>query len=159
MFLYCTFHVNYFISDFTLSFFYSIKKLCRHKDQKPLYTFSTVTKLPNTSRLNQPDSSHHSTSSARQHYLRQSRYLPGKISIWFSHFMCGDWSFVHKLQWCTVHHIMNKMIINAYQTQAQFNSAFHTFLELITLHVQIIRRRRRITCDVANVIAICISFA
>ncbi|XP_051737811.1 serine/threonine-protein kinase MAK isoform X6 [Ctenopharyngodon idella] len=50
------------------------------KDQKPLYTFSTVTKLPNTSRLNQPDSSHHSTSSARQHYLRQSRYLPGLIS-------------------------------------------------------------------------------
>lgn len=50
------------------------------KDQKPLYTFSTVTKLPNTSRLNQPDSSHHITSSARQHYLRQSRYLPGLIS-------------------------------------------------------------------------------
>ncbi|XP_067234061.1 serine/threonine-protein kinase MAK isoform X3 [Chanodichthys erythropterus] len=50
------------------------------RDQKPLYTFSTVTKLPNTSRLNQPDSSHHSTSSARQHYLRQSRYLPGLIS-------------------------------------------------------------------------------
>ncbi|XP_043082573.1 serine/threonine-protein kinase MAK isoform X1 [Puntigrus tetrazona] len=50
------------------------------KDQKPLYTFSTVTKLPNTSRLSQPDSSHQSTSSARQHYLRQSRYLPGLIS-------------------------------------------------------------------------------
>ncbi|XP_077100407.1 serine/threonine-protein kinase MAK isoform X3 [Siphateles boraxobius] len=50
------------------------------KDQKPLYTFSTVTKLPNTSRLNQPDPSHHITSSARQHYLRQSRYLPGLIS-------------------------------------------------------------------------------
>lgn len=50
------------------------------KDPKPLYTFSTVTKLPNTSRLNQPDSGHHSTSSARQHYLRQSRYLPGLIS-------------------------------------------------------------------------------
>uniref|UniRef100_A0A8C1KV58 non-specific serine/threonine protein kinase n=1 Tax=Cyprinus carpio TaxID=7962 RepID=A0A8C1KV58_CYPCA len=30
-----------------------------------------------THRLNQPDSSHQSTSSARQHYLRQSRYLPG----------------------------------------------------------------------------------
>ncbi|XP_039522496.1 serine/threonine-protein kinase MAK isoform X2 [Pimephales promelas] len=50
------------------------------KDQKPFYTFSTVTKLPNTSRLNQPDSSHHITSSARQHYLRQSRYLPGLIN-------------------------------------------------------------------------------
>lgn len=50
------------------------------KDQKPLYTFSTVTKLPNTSRLNQSDSSHQSTSSARQHYLRQSRYMPGLIS-------------------------------------------------------------------------------
>ncbi|XP_009295564.1 serine/threonine-protein kinase MAK isoform X1 [Danio rerio] len=50
------------------------------KEQKPLYTFSTVTKLPNTSRLNQSDSSHQSTSSARQHYLRQSRYMPGLIS-------------------------------------------------------------------------------
>uniref|UniRef100_A0A8C2F6M1 non-specific serine/threonine protein kinase n=2 Tax=Cyprinus carpio TaxID=7962 RepID=A0A8C2F6M1_CYPCA len=53
------------------------KTTTQPKDQKPLYTFSTVTKLPNTSRLNQPDSSHQSTSSARQHYLRQSRYLPG----------------------------------------------------------------------------------
>uniref|UniRef100_A0A9J7Z255 non-specific serine/threonine protein kinase n=1 Tax=Cyprinus carpio carpio TaxID=630221 RepID=A0A9J7Z255_CYPCA len=52
------------------------KTTTQPKDQKPLYTFSTVTKLPNTSRLNQPDSSHQSTSSARQHYLRQSRYLP-----------------------------------------------------------------------------------
>uniref|UniRef100_A0A671R731 non-specific serine/threonine protein kinase n=1 Tax=Sinocyclocheilus anshuiensis TaxID=1608454 RepID=A0A671R731_9TELE len=56
------------------------KTTTQPKDQKPLYTFSTVTKLPNTSRLNQPDSSHQSTSSARQHYLRQSRYLPGIIS-------------------------------------------------------------------------------
>ncbi|XP_016427123.1 serine/threonine-protein kinase MAK-like, partial [Sinocyclocheilus rhinocerous] len=56
------------------------KTTTQRKDQKPLYTFSTVTKLPNTSRLNQPDSSHQSTSSARQHYLRQSRYLPGLIS-------------------------------------------------------------------------------
>ncbi|XP_052398335.1 serine/threonine-protein kinase MAK isoform X7 [Carassius gibelio] len=56
------------------------KTATQTKDQKPLYTFSTVTKLPNTSRLNQPDFSHQSTSSARQHYLRQSRYLPGLIS-------------------------------------------------------------------------------
>ncbi|XP_016310770.1 serine/threonine-protein kinase MAK isoform X3 [Sinocyclocheilus anshuiensis] len=56
------------------------KTTTQPKDQKPLYTFSTVTKLPNTSRMNQPDSSHQSTSSARQHYLRQSRYLPGLIS-------------------------------------------------------------------------------
>ncbi|KAK2869885.1 hypothetical protein Q8A67_024277 [Cirrhinus molitorella] len=56
------------------------KTTTQPKDQKPYYTFSTVTKLPNTSRLNQPDSSHQSTSSARQHYLRQSRYLPGLIS-------------------------------------------------------------------------------
>ncbi|XP_016391653.1 serine/threonine-protein kinase MAK isoform X3 [Sinocyclocheilus rhinocerous] len=56
------------------------KTTTQPKDQKPLYTFSTVTKLPNTSRLHQPDSSHQSTSSARQHYLRQSRYLPGLIS-------------------------------------------------------------------------------
>ncbi|XP_016319771.1 serine/threonine-protein kinase MAK-like [Sinocyclocheilus anshuiensis] len=54
------------------------KTTTQPKDQKPLYTFSTVTKLPNTSRLNQPDSSHQSTSSARQHYLRQSRYLPAE---------------------------------------------------------------------------------
>ncbi len=64
-----------------------MKNFCRPKDQKPVYTFSTVTKLPNTSRLNQPDSSHQSTSSARQHYLRQSRYLPGKILVSFRNFM------------------------------------------------------------------------
>ncbi|KAI4881773.1 hypothetical protein NFI96_011469 [Prochilodus magdalenae] len=47
------------------------------KEQKPLYTFSTVTKLPSNIKMNQPDSNLQSTSSARQHYLRQSRYLPG----------------------------------------------------------------------------------
>ncbi|KAL7835611.1 hypothetical protein SRHO_G00279580 [Serrasalmus rhombeus] len=50
------------------------------KEQKPLYTFSTVTKLPGNVKMNQPDSNLQSTSSARQHYLRQSRYLPGLIS-------------------------------------------------------------------------------
>lgn len=50
------------------------------RDQKPIYTFSTVTKLPNTSRLNQPDSCQLTTSLAKEHYLRQSRYLPGLIS-------------------------------------------------------------------------------
>ncbi|XP_055037675.1 serine/threonine-protein kinase MAK isoform X3 [Misgurnus anguillicaudatus] len=50
------------------------------RDQKPIYTFSTVTKLPNTSKLNQPDSCQLTTSLAKEHYLRQSRYLPGLIS-------------------------------------------------------------------------------
>ncbi|KAL7840907.1 hypothetical protein AOLI_G00262300 [Acnodon oligacanthus] len=50
------------------------------KEQKPLYTFSTVTKLPSNVKMNQPDPNLQSTSSARQHYLRQSRYLPGLIS-------------------------------------------------------------------------------
>ncbi|XP_062841778.1 serine/threonine-protein kinase MAK [Trichomycterus rosablanca] len=47
------------------------------KDLKPLYSFSTVTKLPSNIKTN---SSLQSTCSARQHYLRQSRYLPGLIS-------------------------------------------------------------------------------
>lgn len=50
------------------------------KEQKPLYTFTTVTKLPSNIKTNQPDSNLQNTSSARQHYLRQSRYLPGLIS-------------------------------------------------------------------------------
>ncbi|KAF5901165.1 serine/threonine-protein kinase MAK isoform X1 [Clarias magur] len=47
------------------------------KDQKPIYTFSNVTKLPSSIKTN---SSLQSTRSARQHYLQQSRYLPGLIS-------------------------------------------------------------------------------
>ncbi|XP_060756884.1 serine/threonine-protein kinase MAK isoform X2 [Neoarius graeffei] len=47
------------------------------KDQKPIYTFNNVTKLPSSIKSN---SSLQSTCSARQHYLRQSRYLPGLIS-------------------------------------------------------------------------------
>ncbi len=78
-------------------FFYVMKNFCRPKDQKPVYTFSTVTKLPNTSRLNQPDSSHQSTSSARQHYLRQSRYLPGKILVSFRNVMFIYFFFVFLL--------------------------------------------------------------
>lgn len=50
------------------------------KEQKPLYTFTTVTKLPSNIKTNQADSNLQNTSSARQHYLRQSRYLPGLIS-------------------------------------------------------------------------------
>ncbi|XP_038581792.1 serine/threonine-protein kinase MAK isoform X1 [Micropterus salmoides] len=48
------------------------------KEQKPLYSFSTVTKLPNNVRVGQMDSSLPG-SAARQHYLSQSRYLPGLI--------------------------------------------------------------------------------
>ncbi|XP_024910286.1 serine/threonine-protein kinase MAK isoform X2 [Cynoglossus semilaevis] len=49
------------------------------KEQKALYSFSTVTKLPNNIRMGQVDSSLPG-SAARQHYLSQSRYLPGLIS-------------------------------------------------------------------------------
>ncbi|XP_067434721.1 serine/threonine-protein kinase MAK isoform X8 [Thunnus thynnus] len=48
------------------------------KEQKPLYSFSTVTKLPNNVKIGQMDSSLPG-SAARQHYLSQSRYLPGLI--------------------------------------------------------------------------------
>ncbi|XP_070842422.1 serine/threonine-protein kinase MAK isoform X1 [Chaetodon trifascialis] len=49
------------------------------KEQKPLYSFSTVTKLPNNIKIGQMDSNLPG-SAARQHYLSQSRYLPGLIS-------------------------------------------------------------------------------
>nr|XP_043902798.1 serine/threonine-protein kinase MAK isoform X5 [Solea senegalensis] len=45
------------------------------KEQKPLYSFSTVTKLPNNVKIGQVDCSLPG-SAARQHYLSQSRYLP-----------------------------------------------------------------------------------
>nr|CBN81829.1 Serine/threonine-protein kinase MAK [Dicentrarchus labrax] len=45
------------------------------KEQKPLYSFSTVTKLPNNVKIGQMDSNLPG-SAARQHYLSQSRYLP-----------------------------------------------------------------------------------
>ncbi|XP_051796483.1 serine/threonine-protein kinase MAK isoform X2 [Acanthochromis polyacanthus] len=48
------------------------------KEQKPLYSFSTVTKLPNNVKVGQMDSNLPG-SAARQHYLSQSRYLPGLI--------------------------------------------------------------------------------
>ncbi|KAK6299733.1 serine/threonine-protein kinase MAK-like isoform X2 [Coregonus clupeaformis] len=48
------------------------------KEQKPIYSFSTVTKLPSNIKMGQMDSSLPG-SSARQHYLSQSRYLPGLI--------------------------------------------------------------------------------
>ncbi|KAK0143297.1 Serine/threonine-protein kinase MAK [Merluccius polli] len=48
------------------------------KEQKPLYSFSTVTKLPSNIKIGQKDPSVPG-SSARQHYLSQSRYLPGLI--------------------------------------------------------------------------------
>ncbi|TKS87912.1 Serine/threonine-protein kinase MAK [Collichthys lucidus] len=49
------------------------------KEPKPLYSFSTVTKLPNNVKIGQIDSNLPG-SAARQHYLSQSRYLPGLIS-------------------------------------------------------------------------------
>ncbi|XP_076017172.1 serine/threonine-protein kinase MAK isoform X2 [Genypterus blacodes] len=48
------------------------------KGQKPLYSFSAVTKLPSNVKVGQMDSSLPG-SAARQHYLSQSRYLPGLI--------------------------------------------------------------------------------
>ncbi|XP_055007047.1 serine/threonine-protein kinase MAK isoform X5 [Boleophthalmus pectinirostris] len=48
------------------------------KDQKPLYSFSSVTKLPSNVKVSQTDPNLPG-SAARQHYLNQSRYLPGLI--------------------------------------------------------------------------------
>ncbi|XP_038142712.1 serine/threonine-protein kinase MAK isoform X2 [Cyprinodon tularosa] len=48
------------------------------KEQKPLYSFSTVTKIPSNVKLGQTDII--PGSAARQRYLTQSRYLPGLIS-------------------------------------------------------------------------------
>ncbi|KAM6971247.1 serine/threonine-protein kinase MAK isoform 4-T5 [Tautogolabrus adspersus] len=49
------------------------------KEQKPLYSYSSVTKLPNNIKAGHMDSNLPG-SAARQHYLSQSRYLPGLIS-------------------------------------------------------------------------------
>ncbi|KAG7526370.1 serine serine/threonine-protein kinase MAK isoform X5 [Solea senegalensis] len=57
------------------------------KEQKPLYSFSTVTKLPNNVKIGQVDCSLPG-SAARQHYLSQSRYLPGLIGK--NHTTLGD---------------------------------------------------------------------
>ncbi|KAM8880731.1 serine/threonine-protein kinase MAK isoform 2-T2 [Synchiropus picturatus] len=54
-------------------------QLPQPKEQKPLYSFSTVTKIPNNVKVAQPDSVLPG-SAARQHYLSQSRYLPGLIN-------------------------------------------------------------------------------
>ncbi|XP_054893293.1 serine/threonine-protein kinase MAK isoform X7 [Poeciliopsis prolifica] len=48
------------------------------KEQKPLYSFSTVTKIPSNVKVGQVDYNLPG-SAARQHYLGQSRYLPGLI--------------------------------------------------------------------------------
>ncbi|KAJ8374931.1 hypothetical protein SKAU_G00055110 [Synaphobranchus kaupii] len=44
---------------------------------KPVGNYSSVTKLPSNSNINRIDSGLSGSSSARQHYFRQSRYLPG----------------------------------------------------------------------------------
>ncbi|XP_074549975.1 serine/threonine-protein kinase MAK isoform X2 [Halichoeres trimaculatus] len=49
------------------------------REQKPLFSYSTVTKLPNNIKASHTDSNLPG-SAARQHYLSQSRYLPGLIS-------------------------------------------------------------------------------
>uniref|UniRef100_A0A8C5N6E5 Protein kinase domain-containing protein n=1 Tax=Gouania willdenowi TaxID=441366 RepID=A0A8C5N6E5_GOUWI len=49
------------------------------KEQKPLYSFSTVTKLPNNVKTSGQMDSNLPGTAARQHYLSQSRYLPGLI--------------------------------------------------------------------------------
>ncbi|XP_020568070.1 serine/threonine-protein kinase MAK isoform X3 [Oryzias latipes] len=57
----------------------NVKEQCpQPKKPKPLYSFSTVTKLPSNVKVGQMDSSLPG-SAARQHYLSQSRYLPGLI--------------------------------------------------------------------------------
>ncbi|XP_054622199.1 serine/threonine-protein kinase MAK isoform X2 [Dunckerocampus dactyliophorus] len=47
-------------------------------EQKPLYSFSTITKLPSNVKVG-PIDPNLPGSAARQHYLSQSRYLPGLI--------------------------------------------------------------------------------
>ncbi|XP_061821450.1 serine/threonine-protein kinase MAK isoform X2 [Nerophis lumbriciformis] len=47
-------------------------------EQKPLYSFSTITKLPKNVKVG-PIDPNLPGSAARQHYLSQSRYLPGLI--------------------------------------------------------------------------------
>ncbi|KAK7881336.1 hypothetical protein WMY93_029745 [Mugilogobius chulae] len=54
------------------------KHLSQVKDQKPLYSFSSVTKLPSNVKVSLTDPNLPG-SAARQHYLSQSRYLPGLI--------------------------------------------------------------------------------
>lgn len=61
-------------------FYLCLFSILRPKEQKALYSFSTVTKLPNNIRMGQVDSSLPG-SAARQHYLSQSRYLPGTAII------------------------------------------------------------------------------
>ncbi|XP_047205419.1 serine/threonine-protein kinase MAK isoform X2 [Girardinichthys multiradiatus] len=57
----------------------SSKEHCSQpKEQKPLYSFSSVTKIPNNVKVG-PTDSNLPGSAARQHYLTQSRYLPGLI--------------------------------------------------------------------------------
>ncbi|XP_078795064.1 serine/threonine-protein kinase MAK isoform X8 [Oryzias latipes] len=57
----------------------NVKEQCpQPKKPKPLYSFSTVTKLPSNVKVGQMDSSLPG-SAARQHYLSQSRYLPGNF--------------------------------------------------------------------------------
>ncbi|XP_077365161.1 serine/threonine-protein kinase MAK isoform X2 [Festucalex cinctus] len=48
------------------------------RELKPLYSFSTITKLPNNIKAG-PGDPNFPGSAARQHYLSQSRYLPGLI--------------------------------------------------------------------------------
>uniref|UniRef100_A0A3Q4APE0 non-specific serine/threonine protein kinase n=1 Tax=Mola mola TaxID=94237 RepID=A0A3Q4APE0_MOLML len=56
------------------------RNLKEPKEQEPLYSFRTVTKLPSNVKLRQMDSNLPG-SAARQHYLSQSRYLPGKTEL------------------------------------------------------------------------------
>lgn len=66
-------------SKYMLFLLFLMTNLFRPKDQKLIYTNSNVTKLPSSIKSS---SSLQSTCSARQHYLRQSRYLPGMSAIW-----------------------------------------------------------------------------
>ncbi|XP_023682107.1 serine/threonine-protein kinase MAK isoform X5 [Paramormyrops kingsleyae] len=55
----------------------SVKEQTRPVEVKPLNSYSAVIKLPSSSALKRIDSETSTSSSAKQHYLRQSRYLPG----------------------------------------------------------------------------------
>lgn len=97
----------------------------RQKEQAPLYSFSTVTKLPSNVKVGQTDSSLPG-SAARQHYLSQSRYLPGETAR-------------PEAMW--VSFVVGKRFPSAIRTMPVFLKEYSTIFKLKVL-VQYISRSR-----------------
>uniref|UniRef100_W5N6E3 Uncharacterized protein n=3 Tax=Lepisosteus oculatus TaxID=7918 RepID=W5N6E3_LEPOC len=49
----------------------------RSTEQKPVNTYGAANRIPSNTMVNRIDTGLSNSASARQHYLRQSRYLPG----------------------------------------------------------------------------------